>query len=90
MYATRAPGYHTTPHAHEAEQINYVLEGEITMLLDDSEHEVTLRKGDMVQVLEEAIRRHRIAGALESLSPRSPPSRPHAGHAAALAAPTSR
>ena len=29
LYATRAPGYHTTPHAHEAEQINYVLEGEI-------------------------------------------------------------
>jgi len=25
MWATRAPGYHTTPHAHEAEQINYVL-----------------------------------------------------------------
>ena len=21
MWATRAPGYHTTPHAHEAEQI---------------------------------------------------------------------
>ncbi len=29
MHAIRAPGYHTTPHAHEAEQINYVLEGEI-------------------------------------------------------------
>jgi hypothetical protein len=32
MYATRQPGYHTTPHAHEAEQINYVLEGEIWFL----------------------------------------------------------
>jgi quercetin dioxygenase-like cupin family protein len=35
MYATRAPGYHTTPHAHEAEQINYLLEGEIWIFVED-------------------------------------------------------
>ena len=35
MWATRAPGYHTTPHAHEAEQINYVLEGEIWFFAED-------------------------------------------------------
>ena len=35
MWATRAPGYHTTPHAHEAEQINYVLEGEIWFFVED-------------------------------------------------------
>jgi mannose-6-phosphate isomerase-like protein (cupin superfamily) len=35
MYATRAPGYHTTPHAHEAEQINYVLEGEIWFFVEE-------------------------------------------------------
>src|SRR4029453_3113727 len=35
MYATRAPGCHTTPHAHEAEQINYVLEGEIWFFVEE-------------------------------------------------------
>ena len=29
MIATRRPGYHTKPHQHESEQINYVLDGEI-------------------------------------------------------------
>ena len=27
MIATRKPGYHTKPHEHESEQINYVLDG---------------------------------------------------------------
>ncbi len=27
MIATRAPGYHTTPHTHECEQLNYIQEG---------------------------------------------------------------
>lgn len=35
MYATRAPGYHTTSHAHEAEQINYLLEGEIWIFVEE-------------------------------------------------------
>lgn len=35
MHAVRAPGYHTTPHAHEAEQINYVLDGEIWFFVEE-------------------------------------------------------
>src|ERR1044071_6395966 len=35
MIAVRAPGYHTKPHAHESEQINYVLEGEIWFFVED-------------------------------------------------------
>ncbi|MGH7769720.1 MAG: cupin domain-containing protein [Candidatus Binatia bacterium] len=35
MIATRAPGYHTRPHVHESEQINYVLEGEIWFFVED-------------------------------------------------------
>ena len=35
MHAIRASGYHTTPHAHEAEQINYVLEGEIWFFVEE-------------------------------------------------------
>jgi quercetin dioxygenase-like cupin family protein len=34
MHAVRAPGYHTTPHAHAAEQINYVLQGEIWFFVE--------------------------------------------------------
>src|SRR5574341_1011545 len=35
MHAVRAPGYHTTPHVHESEQINYVLEGEIWFFVEE-------------------------------------------------------
>lgn len=34
MIASRAPGYHTRPHVHESEQINYVLEGEIWFFIE--------------------------------------------------------
>src|SRR3954451_9369237 len=29
MFAARGPGYHTKPHRHECEQINYIVEGEM-------------------------------------------------------------
>ena len=35
MIASRAPGYHTTPHVHESEQLNYVQEGEIWFFVED-------------------------------------------------------
>ena len=35
MIATRAPGYHTKPHAHESEQINFIMEGEIWFFVED-------------------------------------------------------
>lgn len=35
MHAVRAPGYHTTPHAHAAEQINHVLQGEIWFFVEN-------------------------------------------------------
>src|SRR6266498_2872406 len=35
MHAIRVSGYHTTPHQHIAEQINYVLEGEIWFFVED-------------------------------------------------------
>ena len=48
MYATRAPGYHTTPHQHEAEQINYVLEGEIWFFVEEKGFHC--KKGDFQRV----------------------------------------
>ncbi|MET0500227.1 MAG: cupin domain-containing protein [Candidatus Binatia bacterium] len=35
MIASRAPGYHTTPHVHGSEQLNYVQEGEIWFFVED-------------------------------------------------------
>jgi gentisate 1,2-dioxygenase len=35
MIATREKGYHTKPHQHESEQINYVMDGEIWFFVED-------------------------------------------------------
>lgn len=48
MIAVRAPGYHTTPHAHESEQINYVLEGEIWFFVEDKGFHC--KKGDFQRI----------------------------------------
>jgi quercetin dioxygenase-like cupin family protein len=34
MFADRGPGYHTRPHRHDAEQINYIVSGEIWFFVD--------------------------------------------------------
>jgi quercetin dioxygenase-like cupin family protein len=48
MIATRAPGYHTKPHAHESEQINYVMEGEIWFFVEDKGFHC--KKGDFQRI----------------------------------------
>jgi quercetin dioxygenase-like cupin family protein len=35
MIATRQPQYHSKPHSHDSEQLNYVLEGELYVFIDD-------------------------------------------------------
>src|SRR4029434_11049738 len=45
MIATRRPGYHAKPHQHESEQINYVLEGEISCFVKDKGS--LCKKGDV-------------------------------------------
>lgn len=35
MIAHRVPGYHTRPHKHDAEQINYIVSGEIWFFVED-------------------------------------------------------
>lgn len=35
LYAVRPDDYHSTPHVHDSEQLNYVLEGEIWLFLED-------------------------------------------------------
>lgn len=46
--ATRTPGYHSQPHAHDCEQINYVTRGEIWVFV---EHEAfRLSAGDFLRI----------------------------------------
>jgi quercetin dioxygenase-like cupin family protein len=48
MIATRKPGYHTKPHEHESEQINYILDGEIWFFVKDQGF--LCKKGDFHRV----------------------------------------
>jgi quercetin dioxygenase-like cupin family protein len=48
MIATRAPGYHTKPHMHESEQLNYVMEGEIWFFVEDKGYQC--KKGDFQRI----------------------------------------
>ena len=48
MIATRFPGYHSRPHQHESEQINYVLEGEIWFFVEDQGF--LCKKGDFQRI----------------------------------------
>lgn len=48
MIATRAPGYHTKPHMHESEQLNYIMEGEIWFFVEDKGFHC--KKGDFQRI----------------------------------------
>ena len=48
MIATRRPGYHTKPHQHESEQINYVMDGEIWFFVKDQGF--LCKKGDFHRI----------------------------------------
>jgi quercetin dioxygenase-like cupin family protein len=48
MIAHRPPGYHSRPHAHDAEQLNYVQEGEVWFFVGDRGWH--LRAGDFFRV----------------------------------------
>jgi quercetin dioxygenase-like cupin family protein len=50
MYAERPADYHSTPHVHDSEQLNYVLDGEIWIFLENEA--VLLGPGDFNRVPE--------------------------------------
>lgn len=54
VIAERQPGYHSKPHRHSAEQLNYVMEGEMLLFIEDDGFVV--RTGDFVQVPAGAVR----------------------------------
>jgi quercetin dioxygenase-like cupin family protein len=53
MVATRQPQYHSKPHAHDSEQLNYVLEGELYVFVEDGGFLV--KKGDVFRIPRNAI-----------------------------------
>ena len=48
MIAVRGPGYHSHPHTHDAEQINYVTEGEVWVFINDSGF--LMKTGDLCRI----------------------------------------
>jgi quercetin dioxygenase-like cupin family protein len=48
LFAERAPGYHTKPHRHDSEQMNYIVAGEIWFYVDG--HGYRCRPGDVMRI----------------------------------------
>lgn len=48
MFADRGPGYHTRPHRHDAEQMNYIVSGEIWFFVE--EHGYRCSPGDIMRI----------------------------------------
>jgi quercetin dioxygenase-like cupin family protein len=61
MVATRQPQYHSKPHAHDSEQLNYVLEGELYVFVDGDGF--LARKGDVFRIPRNAIHWSWVQGA---------------------------
>lgn len=53
MIAERQPGYHSKPHMHDAEQLNYVLAGELWVFVDETGFLV--RRGDVFRIPRNAV-----------------------------------
>lgn len=53
MIAVREPQYHSRPHSHDAEQLNYVLEGELYVFVGDTGF--LARKGDIFRIPRNAV-----------------------------------
>jgi quercetin dioxygenase-like cupin family protein len=53
LIATRQPGYHSKPHLHDAEQLNYVLDGELLVFVESTGF--LAKKGDVFRIPRNAI-----------------------------------
>lgn len=73
MLATRQPGYHSKPHSHDSEQLNYVLEGELLVFIDNEC--LLVRKGDTFRIPRNAVHWSWVRGIQPSvlLETHSPP-----------------
>jgi quercetin dioxygenase-like cupin family protein len=87
MFAERAPGYHTSPHVHDCEQMNYIVSGEIFFFVDG--YGYRCGAGDVMRIPRNKVhwawnRGSETAVVLES---HSPPLRDRGGDAFALLGP---
>lgn len=48
MIGSRPPGYHSKPHVHDCEQLNYVMQGELWLFIERKAYH--LRAGDYLRV----------------------------------------
>jgi hypothetical protein len=62
MVATREPGYHSKPHLHDCEQLNYVLAGALYVFIDETGFLV--REGDVFRVPRNATHWSRVQGSV--------------------------
>ena len=53
MIAKRATGYHSKPHYHDSEQMNYVMSGSIWFFIGDTGYRAV--KGDIVRIPRNAV-----------------------------------
>ena len=53
MVAVRPPGYHSHPHRHDAEQINYMLDGEVWVFIEDDGF--LMKTGDFSRIPKNAL-----------------------------------
>jgi quercetin dioxygenase-like cupin family protein len=53
MLAVRGPGYHSHPHRHDAEQINYMLDGEVWVFIEGSGF--LMKRGDFCRIPRNAL-----------------------------------
>ena len=53
MIAVRGPGYHSHPHTHDAEQINYVTEGEVWVFINNDGF--LMKAGDLCRIPRNAV-----------------------------------
>ena len=60
MTATRQPGYHTKPHTHAAEQMNYVLSGELFIFVGDDGF--LAHEGDIFRIPKDAVHWSHVSG----------------------------
>jgi quercetin dioxygenase-like cupin family protein len=72
MYAVRPADYHSTPHVHDAEQFNYVLDGKIWIYVDDEAE--LLEPGDFSRVPRMAVHWSKVEeGPCAMVESHSPP-----------------
>jgi mannose-6-phosphate isomerase-like protein (cupin superfamily) len=53
MVATRGAGYHSNPHRHDCEQLNYVMAGEVWVFVDDDAF--LMKAGDFSRIPRNAL-----------------------------------